>query len=80
MQTQESNLRVNVAPTSDEGHFITEAVDVVNLDTTTQTFLVKGKSRLETKNHTTLTNERNCLITCQVEYNPFTQMMELSKD
>lgn len=72
--------RVNVAPTSDSGHFVEEALKVVNLDEVTESFLVEGKSKLTTKNHTTLVMEEDCLINCQVVYNPFEKMYEKSKD
>lgn len=72
--------RVNVAPTSDSGHFVEEALKVVNLDEVTESFLVEGKSKLTTKNHTTLVMEEDCLINCQVVYNPFAKMYEKSKD
>lgn len=72
--------RVNVAPTSDSGHFVEEAINVVNLDEVTESFLVEGKSKLTTKNHTTLVMEEDCLINCQVVYNPFEKMYEKSKD
>lgn len=76
MKTQ----RINVAPSSTEGHFIEEAKNVVNLDNVNETFLVEGKSKLTTKNHTTLEIEEDCLITCQRVYNPFAKMFERSKD
>lgn len=72
--------RVNVAPSSTEGHFIKGARQVVNLDNITETFAVKGASVLETKNHTTLEIEDDALITCQVVYNPFQKMFEKSRD
>lgn len=71
--------RINVAPSSSEGHFVMGA-EVVNLDEVNETFLVKGKSVLETKNHTTLEMEEECLITCQTVYNPFSKMYEKSRD
>ena len=73
--------RVNVAPTSDEGHFVEGAVNVIELDKeVTESFKVEGKSRLVTKNHTTLEIEEDCLIHCQVVYNPFSKMLERSRD
>lgn len=71
--------RVNVAPSSDAGHYV-KGAEVVNLDEITETFHVKGKAVLETKNHTTLEMEEECLITCQVVFNPFAQMYEKSRD
>ncbi len=72
--------KVNVAPSSSHGHFIEEAINVVNLDKVNETFLVEGKSKLTTTNHTTLEIEEDCLITCQKVYNPFSKMFEQSKD
>lgn len=61
---------VNVVPTSTNGHFVKGATQVVDLDGTKGTFLVEGKSTLETANHTTLQMEESCLITCQHVYDP----------
>ena len=72
--------RVNVAPSSTEGHFIKGAKQVINLDKVNETFLVKGEAVLETKNHTDLQIKKDCLITCQVVYNPFSKMFTKSRD
>lgn len=72
--------RVNVALSSNEGHFITKAKKVVNLDNVNETFLVEGESELTTKNHTDLKIEETCLITCQTVYNPFMKIFEKSRD
>ena len=72
---------VNVASkTSTAGHFIQDARKVVNLDKVKDTYFVEGKSKLVTKNHTTLYQEESVLITTQVVYNPFAKMFEQSKD
>jgi len=71
---------VNVAPSSTSGHFVQGAENVINLDQVAETFFVKGKSKLVTKNHTTLKQEKDCLITTQVVYNPFAKMFEKSRD
>lgn len=71
---------VNVAPSSTSGHYIQDAEKVVNLDNVAETFFVEGKSKLVTKNHTTLHQEKSCLITTQQVYNPFAKMFERSKD
>jgi len=71
---------VNVAPSSDSGHYVENAKEVVNLDEVNDTFLVKGKSILTTKNHTTLEMKEDCLITCQVVYDPFDKAFEKSRD
>lgn len=73
-------IRVNVAPSSTEGHFVKGAKQVVNLDKINETFLVEGASILETKNHTSLELKEDCLITCQVVYNPFEKMYSKSID
>ena len=71
---------VNVAPSSTAGHYIQKAKNVVNLDEVNETFLVEGESELVTKNHTTLKQNKSCLITTQVVYNPLAKMFEKSKD
>lgn len=73
--------RVNVTPSSTEGHFVVDAKQVINLDNVNETFLVEGRATLETKNHTTLkvTTEKS-LITCQQVYNPFSGMFSKSTD
>lgn len=71
---------VNVAPQSTSGHYVQGAEQVINLDKTRETFFVNGKSQLVTKNHTSLKQETDCLITSQVVYNPFAKMFERSKD
>ncbi len=72
--------RVNVAPSSTEGHYVKGAKQVIPLDKITETFAVKGAAVLETKNHTTLEIPEDALITCQVVYNPFAKMFEKSRD
>lgn len=76
----ETQAPVNVRSTSQSGHFVKGAKQVINLDKVNETFLVEGPSVLETKNHTTLEMEETCLITCQVVYNPFQKMYTKSKD
>ena len=75
-----TTTKVNVAPSSTEGHFIENAKNVIVLDTINETFLVEGKALLTTKNHTSLEIEEDCLITCQKVYNPFSKMFEKSRD
>lgn len=72
--------KVNVAPSSTEGHFVEKAKRVVNLDKVNETFLVDGGGFLTTKNHTTLEMEEDCIITCQNVYNPFLKSFEKSMD
>lgn len=73
-------LEVNVAPQSTAGHYVKEAISVVALDEVKETFKVKGKSKLTTKNHTDLVQRKDCLITTQQVYNPFSKMFERSRD
>ena len=72
--------KVNVAPSSTEGHFVQGAKNVINLDNVTEAFFVEGESELVTRNHTTLKQAHDCLINCQVVYNPFQKMFEKSRD
>lgn len=76
----EAIKKVNVSPSSTEGHFVHDAKKVVNLDQVNETFFVEGKSSLVTKNHTTLEMNEDCLITCQMVYNPFLKAFEKSRD
>lgn len=75
-----TETKVNVAPSSTEGHFIEGAKQVVNLDNVNETFLVKGESKLTSKNHTTLNLNDDCVITCQTVYDPFKSAFVKSKD
>lgn len=79
MQT-ETITGVNVAPSSTSGHFVKGAKKVVNLDTVNEVFYVEGESELVTKNHTTLSQPKTCLITTQVVFNPFSKLYEKSRD
>ena len=77
----ETETKINVAPSSSEGHHIKGAKQVICLDKINETFLVEGSATLETKNHTSLEIEEDySLITCQVVYNPFEKMYSKSKD
>ena len=76
MQTNE----VNVAPTSQKGHFVKGADQVIILDEITETFDVIGKSILFTENHETINLNEDCTIICQQVVNPFTQKFVLSED
>lgn len=76
----ETKTRVNVSPSSVEGHFVEGAKNVIDLDAVNETFLVEGESNLVTKNHTTLEIKEDCVITCQRVYNPFAKMFERSRD
>lgn len=71
----------NIAPSSDNGHFVEgKDVQVIDLDLIGETFIVKGKSTLTTKNHTSLDMPENCVITCQQVYDPLKGAFEKSRD
>lgn len=72
--------QVNVAPSSSHGHFVEKAQKVVMLDDVTEAFFVEGSSILTTNNHTTLEMADDCLVNCQVVFNPFSKMYERSRD
>lgn len=71
---------INIAPTSDNGHFVIASENVIDLDQVNETFYSVGKSEMRTKNHTTLIQEKSCLITCQEVFNPLEQIFQKSKD
>lgn len=75
-----TETKVNVAPSSTEGHFVKNAKQVVALDEINEVFEVRGESELVTKNHTSLKMKEDCLITCQQVYDPFKGVFEKSKD
>lgn len=72
--------RVNIAPSSTEGHFVEGHINVVKLDEITESFYVKGKSRLVTKNHTSLDMNESCFVNCQMVCNHFKKKIEKSRD
>jgi len=80
METKNLKNRLNIAPSSTEGHYVKGAKNIVNLDDINETYFVEGASVLETKNHTSLKMDEDCLITCQVVYNPFSEMYQKSQD
>lgn len=69
----------NVAPQSTKGHFV-KKVKTVCLDAVQEAFFVEGDATLVTENHTTLPLEKDCLIMPQQVFNPFTHLLERSKD
>lgn len=72
---------VNVASKeSTSGHFAKGAKRVVMLNDITETSFVEGDCILSTKNHTDLNMKSDCLITIQNVYNPFSKMLEKSRD
>ena len=71
---------INVAPSSTSGHFVKGAIQVIDLDSVNETFLVQGKSILETANHTTLEMNETCLITTQVVFNPLSKLYQKALD
>ena len=76
----ENKQLVNVAPSSTEGHFVKDAEKVVAIDEINETFLVKGKSKLVTQNHTDLDMGEDCVITCQTVYDPFADAFKQAVD
>lgn len=72
--------QVNVAPSSDTGHFVKGADQVVNLDEINETFWVDGSAEMVTENHTTLKVEGSSMVTCQQVVNPVTKMYEKVRD
>ena len=75
METQIKGVNI-ASQTSSSGHFIQKARKVVNLDQTKDVYFIEGKSKLVSKNHTTLKQDKDCLITTQVVYNPFTKIFD----
>lgn len=74
-------VKKNIAPSSDNGHFVEgKNVQVIDLDTVGETFVVKGKSILTTKNHTSLDMAETCIVTCQQVYDPLKGAFEKSGD
>lgn len=81
MKKVNKSISVNVAPTSNKGHYVENAQKVIDLDLEeTESFIVIGKAKLVTESHTTLNLEEDCLINTQVVYNPFAQVYENAKD
>lgn len=72
--------KVNVATQSTAGHFVEKSKQVICLDEIKEAFFVKGNAELTTKNHQTLTLEKDCLIMPQQVYNPYLQSLERSRD
>jgi len=73
-------IKVNVAPSSTDGHYVKGAKKVVNLDEVTEAFFIEGESILETSKHTILEMKEDCLIVCQNVYNPYKRLFEKSRD
>jgi hypothetical protein len=71
---------MNIAPSSDNGHFVKGKAQVIELDKVNETFVVVGESVLTTENHTTLKLDNNCLITCQQVFDPLKGIFEKSRD
>lgn len=53
--------KINVAPSSTSGHFITKTNKVINLDNVNETFFVEEPAELVTQNHTTLVQKEKGL-------------------
>ena len=81
MQTETQTIKKNIAPSSDNGHFVEgRKVKVVDLDIANESFVVEGKSQLTTKNHTSLDMDETCIVTCQQVYDPLKKSFEKSRD
>lgn len=76
----ETMIKKNIAPSSDNGHFVEGKAQVIDLDVVNETFVVKGKAELTTANHTSLSLEEDCLITCQQVFDPLKQAFQKSRD
>jgi hypothetical protein len=76
----ETKVKENVAKNSTAGHYVEKAKRVVCLDTIKEAYFVEGESELTTKNHQTLPLEKDCLILPQQVYNPYSKLLERSKD
>lgn len=72
--------KVNIAQTSTEGHFVENHERIICLDEVKEIFFVEGNAILKTKHHQTLNLEKDCLIVPQQVYNPYTKMLERSRD
>lgn len=72
--------KVNVAKNSTAGHFVEKAKKVVCLDNVKEAYFVEGEAELTTKNHQTLSLEKDCLIMPQQVYNPYSKSLERSRD
>jgi hypothetical protein len=78
---QTATVKRNIAPSSDNGHYVEgKNVQVIDLDATNETFVVNGKSTLTTKNHTSLDMAETCIVTCQQVYDPLKGAFEKSSD
>lgn len=76
-----AHIKKNIAPSSDNGHFVEGAgVKVIDLDIVNETFVVEGKSQLTTKNHTSLDMSETCIVTCQQVYDPLLKSFEKARD
>ncbi len=73
-------IEVNVAPQSTKGHFVREAVNVINIDEVKELFFVEDEHVLTSENHTTLKRDGDNLVFPQNVHNPLTGMFERSKD
>lgn len=70
---------VNVAPTSNAGHFV-KGAPVICLDEVTETFDVQGAAVLDTENHTSLKIEEEGMVTCQHVFDPLARAFTKSQD
>lgn len=79
-------VRVNVAPSSSNGHYIEELTEttpaprVIELSNEAESFFVDGPSVLKTENHTTIKHNQSVLILTQSVYDPISQLMRRAVD
>ena len=79
METKKK-VKENVAKKSTAGHYVEKAKRVVNLNEVKEAYFVEGDAELTTKNHQTLPLEKDCLIMPQQVYNPYSKLLERSRD
>lgn len=79
-ELMEKEEKINVAVNSSQGHFVEKAKRVVCLDKVKEAFFVEGEAELKTKNHQTLSLQKDCLIMPQQVFNPYSQSLERSRD
>ena len=73
-------LKRNVAPDSDNGHFVVGQEQVIELDLINETFFVEGAHKMETKNHETMETDTSAIVTCQQVVDPYTGYFERVRD
>lgn len=77
---KKNEVKINVAIRSTAGHYVEKAKQVICLDGVKEAFFIEGNAELTTKNHQTLPLEKDCLIMPQQVYNPYSKLLERSRD